>query len=289
MRARIIPLILVAGLLSSCNQSTGNSDTKDQEVTAKTTHLSFKVVELSRKGGTQCPKEMDETATDASEASEDALCALVTLSYPQMSSDVNPELATKLNTIITQQLLDAPASGDTENIPQSLEQFADSFIAEYQEDPNQFTSWELERTVKVAFSTDKLLTLLFEEYGYTGGAHPFSGQRYSVLSLTDGAPVVLADLLNPGYEPPLNVIGEKAFRLARELGEADSLEEQGFSFENNVFNLNDNFGVLKEGLEFVFNSYEIAPYAMGPTQLTIPYEDIHSLIRPDGLLGSTAQ
>ena len=286
MRARIISLLLTTAFLSACSGDMENSDNENQNKTNKKTHLSFQLVELKRKGGNKCPVDAEEPSDTTG---DDYLCASVKLTYPQMHSDVNPELAEALNKMILQQLVDDAAIDDAEATPLTIEQFADSFIEDYKQDINQFNSWELERNIKVVFSTDKLLTLLFEEYGYTGGAHPFSGQRYAVLSLVDGTSIVLADLLSPGYEPPLNVMAEKAFRKSRELEDADSLEEHGFSFENNVFNLNKNFGVVKEGLDFIFNSYEIAPYAMGPSQFTVPYEDIHSLILPEGLLGNTAR
>lgn len=293
MRARIIPLLMTSILLSSCNGDTGAASdsnvqqVKDSSAPAQQTTAPqpvFTTVEMQRSGGVKCPE--DGEAVDP--AREDLLCASVKLSYPQVSFDANPELADTLNAIILRQLVENPES-DATTTAASPEAFADNFIAEYKEDPNPFTSWELERSINVAFSTDALLTLSFEEYSYLGGAHPASTQRYTVLSLNDGKPVELADLLSTGYETPLNVEGEKIFRIARALVDTETLEEQGFSFENNVFTLNENFGVLKAGLDFIFNSYEIAPYAMGPTQFTIPYEDIQSLIIPDGPLGYTIQ
>lgn len=307
MRARIIPLpckskictperkaslsaLLVIASLTACKgdiEATAGSESQ-QTATANAQQAQlpkpiFSTVEIQRSGGIKCP--VKDAATNNN---EEWLCASAKLSYPQVSFDANPELAAKLNAFILRQMVDDPESEGS--VPMvSLEQFADSFIADYQEDPNPFSSWELERTMKVVFHNDELVTLLFTEYGYTGGAHPFSGQRYSVLNLQDGAPVVLADMFSPGYETPLNVTGEKIFRMERALGEADSLEEQGFAFTNNVFLLNENFGVLQEGLDFIFNSYEIAPYAMGPTQFTIPYEDIQSLVLSDGPLRHTIQ
>lgn len=292
MRARIIPLLLTAALLSSCNGDPGaapDTISQDQDVNTEASEQilkpTFALVEMQRSGGIKCPVEED---TANSVVDEDLLCASVKLNYPHVSYEANPELADSLNAVILSQMVDDPESEESSSVL-SLEQFADNFIADYKKDPNPFSSWELERSVKVVFSTDKLVTLSFEEYGYTGGAHPFSGQRYMVLNLNDGKAVMLADLFSPGYETPLNVAGEKIFREARGLGEADSLEEQGFSFTNNVFLLNENFGVLEDGLGFMFNSYEIAPYAMGPTQFTIPYEDIQSLIITDGPLGHTIQ
>lgn len=272
---QLVPVVLALFFLSSCDgDMLAGDNSKDTAAP-----LAFNIVEFKRQGGPKCPDGTTEIKPD------EVLCATVKFTYPQMTSDAKPELADNLNTFIQQQLLDSTENDPATRGEVSLESFAADFIDEYKQDPATFTSWEIERNVTVVFSTNRLVTLLFEEFGFTGGAHPFSGRRYSVLDLETGKQQQLADLLKPGYEPVLNVQGEKAFRVSRELQDGSSLEDQGFTFENNVFVLNDNFGVDQDGLNFIFNSYEIAPYAMGGSEFTIPYEDIHSLIREDGLLG----
>lgn len=293
MCVRMTTLLCVTLLLAACDAGLGITVPQSDD----STRLNFEMVKLQQQGGPDCPEPMSEA--DKAEAGADnvesgataevpnSLCATVTFSYPQLSSDAKPELAEQLNSFILQQMVDNPDTGSAEAAT-TPQQFAEAFINEYQQTPNPFNSWELERSLKIAFVTQDALTLLFEEYGYTGGAHPFSGSRYSMLSLADASQIILPDLLNPGYETALNVAAEKIFRQARNLKEEETLEEQGFSFPNNVFSVNDNFGILKEGLDFIFNPYEIAPYALGPTQFLVPYEDIQELIRPDGPLGKSA-
>lgn len=282
MRVPFLPMILLASVLTACDSS--NQDVTDDNTNVSSLGISYQMREFKRQGGIKCPSEANKVKT------EDALCASVKFSYPEISSKTKPELATKMNELIKRQLLDTiEGSPNQAGSNQSLESFADSFIQDYQKDNNTFTSWEIERNVQVVYNTNTLLTLLFEEFGFTGGAHPFNGSRFIVLNLANGNQIVLDDVMNPGYEAALNVEGERAFREARQLAEHSSLEEDGFNFVNNAFVLNDNFGVNKDGLSFIFNSYEIAPYVMGPTEFTIPYEDIRSLIRTDGLLGSKAK
>lgn len=288
MRVRIVALFCLTLLLAACDAGLGIADVAKQDDAS--TQLHFKIIQFQQQGGLNCPERSSvagDAGTETNEAAEGALCATVKFSYPAFSSDAKPELAEQLNQFILQQMVDNPDSAGDE-APVTPQQFAEDFIDEYKQTPNPFTSWELERELKIAFTTKGTLTLLFSEYGYTGGAHPYSGSRYSVLSLEDASQIVLADLLNPGYEAALNVTAEKIFREVRNLKEEETLEEQGFSFPNDVFSVNDNFGVLQEGLEFIFNSYEIAPYASGPTQFIIPYEDIPELLRPDSPLGQSA-
>ena len=37
---------------------------------------------------------------------------------------------------------------------------------------------------------------------------------------------------------------------------------------------------------FAFNPYEVAPYVMGPTEFTVPYEDIGDVIGADSPLAA---
>nr|MCU0409966.1 RsiV family protein [Bacteroidales bacterium] len=88
----------------------------------------------------------------------------------------------------------------------------------------------------------------------------------------------------PGYENELNNTAEKIFRAEKQLSPDANLESEGFWFEGNKFYLNKNFGIKNDGLVFYFNSYEIAPYAMGPTEIKIPYATIKKLVLNDGPL-----
>lgn len=204
MRARIMPLMCTMFLLTSCDgKSLGIANNISVEENA--TQLSFELVDFRQQGGSNCPEETAAT-DDTADADKDALCATVTFNYPKISSDAKPELAEQLNQFILKQLVDNSDGGEAAEII-TPEQFAADFIQEYEQTPNPFNSWEMERSIRIVFTTKNMLTLLFEEHGYTGGAHPFSGARYSVLSLDDGRQITLADLLNPGYGAALNVAG----------------------------------------------------------------------------------
>ena len=63
-----------------------------------------------------------------------------------------------------------------------------------------------------------------------------------------------------------------------------NLTEAGFWFDDDKFSVNNNFSIGKDGLNFVYNNYEITAYAYGPTELFIPYKSIKKVIKPDGLL-----
>lgn len=216
--------------------------------------LKLETVEFQQAGGPQCPGAPETTP-------ENIRCASLRLTYPKVLAAGNPQAAAAINQFIQEQVLEySDAEGKP---PATPEEFASMFVNAYNEVPDAMGLWEMERKVDVSFASDHVATLNFSESGYTGGAHPFSGQRYFVLDLDSGKQLSLNDLLAAGYETALNTAGEQAFRQARGLSATASLEEAGFWFANNLFKVNTNVGVLGNGLVFNFNPYEVAPYAMG--------------------------
>lgn len=242
--------------------------------------LKVEMVEFQHAGGPQCPGSADTTP-------DNIRCASLHVSYPKVLAAGSPAAVSALNQFIQGQLLDY--SDPDGKQPTTLDELATMFVNDYNAVPDAMGLWEMERSVQVSFGADHLATLKYSESGYTGGAHPFSGQRYFAMDLDSGKQLTLKDLLAAGYEQGLNEAGERAFRKARNLPPAASLEEAGFWFANNAFKVNTNFGVTKKGLAFIFNPYEVAPYALGPTEFTVPYGDIDTLIPADSLLAPIAR
>lgn len=240
--------------------------------------ISAEMVNFSRSGGQECANAKPD---------EDSKCATVHITYPKITDTLAPETAARLNQFIQEQLLEY--SDEDGKPPANFEELAKQFIADYQQDPSPIGHWELERTMEAVYAHDGLVTLRLSENGYTGGAHPFNGERYFVLDTHSGKQLTLADLLAPGYASTLNAAAEHAFRAARKLPPNASLEAEGFLFENDTFKVNTNFGVLADGLGFIFNDYEVAPYAMGSTGFTVPYADIRALVPGNSPLAAIAR
>lgn len=266
IRSKVCMLAMTACLLTACEVSEGQANKVDA--------LTFEVKQLKREGGLHCE-------TQASD-SQESFCANVQFSYPWFKGVEGSLIVKQLNQHV-QLAISADEEGKT-----TAEQAADDFIKEYKSEP-VLNDWDLERRVEVVYQSERLITFRSSEFAFTGGAHPSSNLSYTVLDLQTGKEIKLNDLLVSDYDGKLNVVGERAFRLARNIAADISLEEEGFWFTNNVFLLNTNFGVTEKGLVFFFNNYEVAPYAMGTTEVLIPFEDIAPLIRPDGLLAAMVQ
>ncbi|HEX3036675.1 MAG TPA: lysozyme inhibitor LprI family protein [Thermodesulfobacteriota bacterium] len=213
-------------------------------------------------------------------------CVSLDIQYPEITESPSKVATDSVNDFARKFVLRPIFEGKN---PEAFQELMNQFVETYKSvqkeiKPDYAFGWSVERDVEVIYNTPKVLSLSLSEYSFTGGAHPNSFINYASFNMSTGEEIRLSDILIDGYGSDLNRIAEKEFRKIREMKPDESLEDAGFWFENNKFSLNDNFAIIEEGLIFYFNSYEIAPYVMGPTEIVLSYEDFKHLIKEDGLL-----
>ena len=113
---------------------------------------------------------------------------------------------------------------------------------------------------------------------YEGGAHGIHQLLTMNFEKKTGRRLMLADIFAIGYEQPLKEILIKALKTKEGVETLAALKEKGYLFAMDMF-ASENFILGPTTITFVYNPYEIAPYAMGSTQLVIPYSDIDKLLK----------
>lgn len=170
----------------------------------------------------------------------------------------------------------------------SLDEMADSLFKDFKSFQEEFKdspqSWEIEGTTAVNYNDHSIVSLQTDTYWYLGGVHPNELSLLVSLNSENGKRINFSDIFREGFESELNRIAEKIFRKDKKLSATEDLEKAGFWFNDNKFVLNENFGIKNNGLVFYFNSYEIAPYSDGPSEIFIPYDEIKNFIKEESLL-----
>lgn len=267
-----ILLISFVSLFWSC----GNSPQKDFETTSDTLTYTIKTFEKHSKN---C-------------ISKDSLCATVKFQYPEFESNAfNQILKNEILTIYYDE------NDHTKSRPKNFEELANPFIKdydmklkegrEYVREANAVNEggfmampWYMEANAIVQRQTEKYVILHTNTNWFMGGNHPISMEYFYVYNRNNFKRILLDDLFKEGYDQKLLSIAEAIFRKQENLKSADKLsEEAGYFFENQRFILNDNFTLTEKGLKFLFNVYEIKPYASGITELEIPYEKLKEILR----------
>lgn len=164
-----------------------------------------------------------------------------------------------------------------------LDSIAAAFFKEARKDvaPDgaDFIGWGEEDRVWPVAATAQTFTVGGYVSFYSGGPHPNGASHMENFEVATGRRLTLADVV----AQPFNIfkVGEQVFRKQKGIDPSATLAEGGFSFKEDVFYLPETFGVLPEGLLFVYAPYEIASYAEGEQYLLIPYSVIANELRPE--------
>lgn len=205
-------------------------------------------------------------------------CAEVFIQYPVFDDSKNDGFNQIVSDQINQELADftlskSPSAGKDE--------LARAFIVSYQEFKAEFpevqTPWTVEISIEVTFKHATFLSASNSTTAYTGGAHPLNSRKY--INITrDGKRITSLDFFVTD-QAKLTELAEKQFRAQQNIPPKQNLSDAGFSFENDRFYLPENYGFNENGIVFYYNSYEIASYAQGPTELVIPYSVLEGICK----------
>lgn len=134
---------------------------------------------------------------------------------------------------------------------------------------------------KILNSDGALATVVLNTSSYLGGAHGASSQTYFNFDLKSQKQVELDHILLPNQKAQLNTLAHQAFKawvLESKLAESVEEYEQAWKFK-----LSQNFYLGKQGLILQYAEYEIGPYVVGLPRLTIPYDQLGSILKPEYL------
>lgn len=139
--------------------------------------------------------------------------------------------------------------------------------------------WFLERQVSVVHNTPEIVSLRLVWRAFAGGAHGMTETAFRSLDPRSGAGIGLTDVLVDGFEETLLPLVEARFREVHALEEGAALADAGFVFDDDTFALPENVRIDGVGLTFYCNLYEVAPYAFGPTEIALTYDELGGLLR----------
>lgn len=254
---KLLSIAALVGIIASCSNSSNT-----EKAASRVDSLSYEnIIMMQSLNG--CDKDSGD-------------CTYIEFNYPQFTN-ASGALADSLNTIIQ------TAFGDAEKNIMSPDSVQQDFLATYaafkKKDKSSIPSWFVEKNLTVLNQNPKWLSLVYDESTFTGGAHPNSYLQYSVIEKANGRKMILTDFFDSTSIYKLTDLGETAFRSVKGINPNQSLEDVGYWFENNRFHLNNNFYLHEAGLTFFFNNYEIGPYVVGSTEITIPANKLVKLMK----------
>ncbi|MDB5002962.1 MAG: hypothetical protein JWQ34_1187 [Mucilaginibacter sp.] len=222
-------------------------------------------------------KTIKERATDCGNK-PDSGCTVVKISYPMFNGQDS------LNEIVSYKLVNLFGADEPGT---DLQQYTEHFLAGYnafkKHDKRSAMFFTLDSHAKIIRQDSSLTTLEISGYNFKGGAHGSSITTFINWNTKAQKSIDLGDVLTDNYKDKLTAIADTIFRKQEKLSETASLTNDYF-FKDSKFALNENFSITPLGIRFLYNQYEIKPYAAGTTDLFIPYAKIKSLLKPNTVI-----
>ena len=256
MKQQLLFSLLILFSIISCKDKSAIQDTPDD----KPRVLMMEILQTS-----------DECNPDS------ASCTYAKIVYPSFTDSTTWILNDFIQKCIT--LIAADYVQDT--LPESIESLADWFVDDYERFINDYPEykfgWYLDINSEVILDDSVYVSFRIDSEAYTGGAHPNSNVQYYIVRTSDGQSLGLHDIITDTVR--FKSMLEQAFRKDRGLEDSQSLAEMGYFIEEDGFTLTDNIGLTETELLVQFNPYEIAPYSLGPTTITLNRQELGDILK----------
>ncbi len=202
----------------------------------------------------------------------DPLTGKSSLNY---QDSVNQKVVDFINNSTSMESMDNSIKISEQFFEKSINKMADYYRVDLYDSGQSI--WHYEASVKINNDFKDFSQLSCWTWSYTGGAHGNGFSSYFLTDKIDGRALKTVDFITDTSE--LNKIGEEFFREAVNISKDTDLAEEGFWFDENKFGFTDIFFFNDEGINFFFNTYEIASYVDGPLTVTIPIERVKHLLK----------
>ncbi|MEI6752749.1 MAG: RsiV family protein [Paludibacter sp.] len=135
-------------------------------------------------------------------------------------------------------------------------------------------------------SDKKIYVYGIERYVDMGGAHGLETRNYYNFDLKTGNLITEKDIFKANCQLGIAELIKK--RIIEDSKDSTDTEPiiniEDTDFWTDSIKPNGNFYITDEGINYVFNPYEIAPYYMGQTEVSIPYIRLKDFIKPNSVI-----
>lgn len=209
---------------------------------------------------------------------EEGNCTFISLKFPFADESI-PE-AEKINKKI-ESFIGKTVDFQEDSTAKKPEILAENFIKEYKETASDFPEYELpwEATIngKINYQSSKIISIKFDTYMFTGGAHGYRSTNFLNFDAKTGEILTSEDLFNAEFTDYV----EKDFRKKQEIPMEGNINSTGMFFDNDEFHLPENIGISEDSVILHYNAYDIAPYSEGNFVLTYSKEDVKKFLKTE--------
>lgn len=218
--------------------------------------------------------KLDEQGSNSPELTIDISLSLIETDDKEVTDNINQAIA---YTLFESESSDLTAACDTfiANCRNEYMEMRSDYIDSREDAPWFNNSYNI--TCEVECGHKGILNYIIFNEVYTGGAHPNSYYTALNFDKATGKEIVLQDIFKDDYETRLTQ--ELVVALAAHFKVEPVTEVVVRGYLINDFYISNNYIVGKEKITFIYNRYDIAPYAAGEIMLDIDYNRIKDILK----------
>ncbi len=231
-------------------------------------------------------KKLEVTTEKPTATEEDEFAALrdtaertidVTVDLQFMKSDdengENASVCNLINSLLVEMVL---KQSSELNVEEAIERYIADKKAEFQADEMSGNMYD-HLTGVAEYGKTNIITYRLLEEMYTGGAHPLSVTTIYSFDAMSGEFLSLEQVFPSSNHAAITEMLTK--KLIKDLGKQsiEELKADGYLDMTDMF-VSPNFALRTDSVEFYYNTYDIAPYACGPSVICLSYENIKPYI-----------
>lgn len=191
------------------------------------------------------------------------------IKYPIVSIYNNPIAERKINNQISMQVNDYYRYATNTLYNQSIAQLNESIENDF-----PFHGFEAYMEYKITYNDNCFLSLYYDKYEFTGGAHGSTIRSSNTWELCTGENIYLYNFFKP-YTDYSYILTQEIIKQA----ENNLIENPGIYFDDYSDLITKNFNpesfyMSPQGITIYYQQYDIAPYSTGIVEFTIPYQTI---------------
>ena len=284
-------LVVILGLTGCQKPDPKNTEPVEQTAASQVVDTSMLLqgdteklkLSLPECGGNSCPEFsvdrlhsnqpfVDEILDQAILKNLDHILDIAQLNKTKKEQDQNQSSASE----IQENASKTPA----QQMQDRVQPYVNSFLELQKELQNLGASGQMSLTIspKILNADLPLATVVLNSSSYLGGAHGSSAQTYFNFDLKNKQQVALDQIIQSNQKGKLTQLAHDAFKvwvIDSKLAENVAEYEQAWKFK-----LTDNFYLGKQGLILQYGEYDIGPYVVGLPRLTIPYDQLKGVLKP---------
>ncbi|MFN3489317.1 MAG: DUF3298 and DUF4163 domain-containing protein [Emticicia sp.] len=255
-------------VLAACQSKT------ETQSTTKTSPAEIKVDSVTYKLETppKITKDGDTVVTNFS------------IRYPKLVGG-DEAVISKINAQIEQMVKDQTFSME-DTVQTTKSGSIESLVKEFEDlvaenDDMPLMGWSYEGSGDTLLISPKVISIYYQVYSFTGGAHGNSNITYLNFNAQTGDLLKLTDIVSD--TTTLKKIAELKFeKTQKEFAKDNDFEfNKADYFWGNPFFLPTNIAITKTGLLFMYNPYEAAAYAYGPIFFDLTWQELGEIARKE--------